>query len=639
MVGLYNLTISTTEREKDMFDYPENAELEQGWFAHMAVKHLRQLLNHNGRSADLSRDEEGRTQLSWVDVVQRLVAQPELLTQVEQEAYDLWQRGIRHIIWSGMGGSITTVKTLVQMGICAGENGQTIRIYPLDSTDPTALNTTVKAIARAKGMSMPEPGVGIRSAWIRWLLEDVMLIGVSMSKMSEEPLSHLLWFIELLDQAYLAFKDHVCVMTLQGSVLEQLAHEYHLPMLPLFLDDQPLVGRMSAPGSRIFLLPVALHFAHASERGQLLTILQQAWQWHDLDGAEAHSESHPFVQVAIALFQASTDSICRLLLTLPDDWQPFLPWIEQLMEQSLGKGGKGVVVFPDQGLNSSAPGYRAEQMLHVSVVSSWQEQSGQHNFQLVQPYLADGGEGNSLALLAALVASCLGWQVTMALYALFADIRFATEPAVESYKRIARSLRESSRLSVLESLNTDVWSSKAEPGHMQLACPPDVQNRQQIAHETPSVLFAQALSAHTRVHTMLYLDFTVNGDLPSEVCQMLRRCLYHLGNTVLGVPVKVRRAPSAYHISEQSELDGPPLVSLRVLLRDQPAPLLGTYRTRFLHAQAVATWRAMVEQERSCFFLLVDTGSAGAALESFFRGVEEHMSLIETATIGKGASV
>ena len=39
------------------------------------------------------------------------------------------------------------------------------------------------------------------------------------------------------------------------------------------------------------------------------------------------------------------------------------------MEESLGKGGKGIVVFDDQTLNASAPGYQPEGMLRVHVVT------------------------------------------------------------------------------------------------------------------------------------------------------------------------------------------------------------------------------------------------------------------------------
>ena len=40
---------------------------------------------------------------------------------------------------------------------------------------------------------------------------------------------------------------------------------------------------------------------------------------------------------------------------MPQGWQTLVAWLEQLMEESLGKEGKGIVVFDDQALDHGAP--------------------------------------------------------------------------------------------------------------------------------------------------------------------------------------------------------------------------------------------------------------------------------------------
>jgi hypothetical protein len=101
-----------------------------------------------------------------------------------------------------------------------------------------------------------------------------------------------------------------------------------------------------------------------------------------------------------------------------------------------------------------------------------------------------------------------------------------------------------------------------------------------------------------------------------------------IGNKLLGVPVKLRKAPADYHSTEQGEMDGPPsLISLRLVARNSEACLVGNYTTTFLHAQAVSTWQAMMETGRLCFLLVID-GSLDEAVEplaSFFAHVEEHL--------------
>ncbi len=120
---------------------------------------------------------------------------------------------------------------------------------------------------------------------------------------------------------------------------------------------------------------------------------------------------------------------------------------------------------------------------------------------------------------------------------------------------------------------------------------------------------------------------TVNGEAQASLLSVLDRHVHTMGNRLLGIPVKLRQAPAAYHSTEQSEMDGPPsLVSLRLVARDSEASLLGSYTNTFLHAQAVSTWQAMMETGRPCFLLVID-GSLDDALEplaTFFSHVEEY---------------
>src|SRR2546423_1270410 len=100
---------------------------------------VRQLRQQQGLMATLG-SEDGALKLDWVEGVQRLLADNAMLEQVEAEAREIWERGIRHIIWAGMGGSIMAVRVLTDLGFCSGRGKGQVTIYPLDSTDPAALN-------------------------------------------------------------------------------------------------------------------------------------------------------------------------------------------------------------------------------------------------------------------------------------------------------------------------------------------------------------------------------------------------------------------------------------------------------------------------------------------------------------------
>src|SRR2546426_1343077 len=325
-----------------------------------------QLRRRDGLMGTLG-SEDGALKLDWVEGIARLLADPTQLEEVEAEARDIWQRGIRHMIWAGMGGSVIAVRVLCDLGFCNGhddpssphQHGESIAIYPLDSTDPAALNEIVRKIAAAKNLARPSGEEASNPTFLRALLNDVMMVGVSMGMTSEEPITHLEWFTDLLQEAGLRPAEHLLIMTLPGSYLDRFAEAQQAPSLPLQLDGRTGTGgRMSAPTTRVFLLPAALYLTRLSgETGQLRAVLHRAWNEYNLDLATERPADHPFVQLAAALSDASLDSACRLLLSMPEGWQPLLPWIEQLMEESLGKGGKGVVVFDDQFLNPQAPDF------------------------------------------------------------------------------------------------------------------------------------------------------------------------------------------------------------------------------------------------------------------------------------------
>jgi hypothetical protein len=342
------------------------------------------------------------------------------------------------------------------------------------------------------------------------------------------------------------------------------------------------------------------------------------------------------VQLAAALSAASLDGACRLLLGMPEGWQAFVSWLEQLMEESLGKGGKGIVVFDDQTLNHAAPGYQPGGMLPVRVVTEGTQAGEDQIFLLSQPSLASKEPQNRLV---ALAASFLGWQLSMALYGYLQQITFAGQPAVENYKARARALRtQPNPLQVASN-----WSPAAQEGILTLLAPHGAMSQDAQSHSDPqrgdsaAAVFARALQKalatdethrHSQGISLGYLDLTVNGEAQASLFSALGEQVRTIGNKLLGVPVKLRQAPADYHSTEQSEMDGPPyLVSLRLVARNSEASLLGSYTTTFLHAQAVSTWQAMMEGGRPCFLLVID-GSLNDAMEplaTFFAHVEEYL--------------
>src|SRR6185437_7816635 len=218
-----------------------------------------------------------------------------------------------------------------------------------------------------------------------------------------------------------------------------------------------------------------------------------------------------------------------------------------------------------------------------------------HQFILSQPSLASTEPRDRLA---ALAASFLGWQLSMALYGYLQRITFAGQPAVENYKARARALRtQHEPLQVVSH-----WSPALHEGILTLLAPhgaasQDAQfrgnpQRSDSAASTYVRTLQEALATegtqrHPQKIALGYLDLTVNGEAQASLLSMLGEHMHTIGNTLVGIPVKLRQAPADYHSTEQSEMDGPPyLVSLRLVARNTEASLLGSYTATFLHAQA-----------------------------------------------------
>ena len=600
-----------------------------------AIGQLRRL---DGLMATLG-SEDGSLKLDWVEGTARLLAGQTLLEEVEEEARDIIRRGIRHIIWAGMGGSVLTVRVLCDLGFCGnGDNEEGhVTIYPLDSTDPAALNEIVRKIAAARKLALPSSEEAVNPPFLRTLLDDVMMVGVAMGMTSEEPITHLEWFTDLLRQAGLRPADHLLVMSLPGSYLDRFASEQQAPSLPLQPDGGTGTGgRMSAPNTQVFLLPTALYLTthFPGQSGQLRSVLQQAWDEYHLELATRQPTEHPFVQLAAAMSAASLDGICRLLVKMPSGWQAVVAWLEQLMEESLGKGGKGIVVFDDQALNHAARSYHQDGLLRVHVVTEATPQAEDQPFFLSQPSLASTEPRERIA---ALAASFLGWQLSMALYGYLQGIQFAGQPAVENYKTRARALR--AKPDPLEV--TAHWRPARHWGILTLLVPHRATDQDAYADEDQlrgvvspltsalrTMFVTESLHEHPHRTCAGYLDVTVNGEVSASEFSMLDEHARAVGNKLLGIPVKLRRAPASYHSTEQSEMDGPAsLVSLRLVARNTEASLLGSYTPTFLHAQAVSTWQAMMEAGRPCLLLVID-GTLDDAMEplaAFFSRVEEDL--------------
>ncbi|HXM57490.1 MAG TPA: hypothetical protein VOB72_18980 [Candidatus Dormibacteraeota bacterium] len=526
---------------------------------------LGQLIERRGRMAELA-TEDGDVKLDWADGVARAL-EAAALADVDALAASIRAAGVRHLVWSGMGGSVQTIHALRGSGLLAGAG---LDVHPLDSTDPAALNRLLRTIGGE--------------------LDRTLVVAVAMGMTSEEPVTHLEWLDALLRVRGVAdVGRRLIVMTLPGSSLDRFASERGVRRLDLQLDGQSHTpGRMSAPATRVFLLPAAL----ALPVGGLGEVLARCQAEHrlsrSLDAAErdAVAAGDPFVRLAAWLHAQMGEGRDMLVLDLPDRWRPLAPWVEQVVEESLGKGDRGLLVFHGQ-----------------EAVEGWADRHAVLRFDEGGGLVPGGAPVAVLRLavgggLAGAARFFVGWELTVALVGYLDGITFAGQPAVEAYKRHARELRLSEG---------------------PLPYPPDAVDAAGLAPVLAGT--ARAALASGR---LAYLDLTVNADAGGGAWDAARGEALRLGNRVLRRPVKLRWGPQDYHSTEQSETDGPPgVLSVRVLVRRTESVAAGDYSDRFLHAQALGTVRAMREAGRPPVLVVLNDVSEAAALAAALRRTGE----------------
>jgi len=526
-----------------------------------------QLLDRRGRMAELA-TEDGDVKLDWTDQVAWALDHPEAIEGVERLAESIRSR-FAHVVWSGMGGSVQAVHTLKGLGLLEAND---LSLHPLDSTDPAALNRLLREIA---------DGGDLDSA-----LRRTLMIGVSMGMTSEEPITHLQWFEGLLRSHGVGRPaEHLMVMTLPGSFLDRFAGERGAARAEIQLDGGAHIpGRMSAPSTRVFLLPAALGLgrglAEVLRRCQAETALGKGLT---AAGRRRFVATDPFVRLAAWLSAQIDVGRYMLVLDLPRRWAPLAPWVEQVVEESLGKDGRGLLVFHEQDLASAGSWPDRFSILRVD------EGSGAEPPDRPRAVLRLDPDGDHVSRLATCARCFSGWNLAVAMVGYLQGITFAGQPAVEAYKRYARRLRDA-------------------PGG--LPYPEDSLSDAGGGATLAAVI--RRLQAEGRLG---YFDLTVNADPAGPLWEAAQRAGRRFGNRVLCRPVKVRSGPRDYHSTEQSETAGPPdLLSLRVLVTDPEPVMAGDYPARFLHAQALGTLFAMRDAGRPVLMATVRRAGGAAAL-------------------------
>jgi glucose-6-phosphate isomerase len=260
------------------------------------------------RDATLWSGSDEANWLGWLDVVDEQVAQHDQLAKLAKEVQ---ARGFEHVLLLGMGGSSLCPEVL---RMTFGRITRFPTLHVLDSTDPAQVKSFEHQIDIPK----------------------TLFIVSSKSGSTLEPNIFKQYFFERTKQAVGAVKvgSQFIAITDPGSKMQQVAEADRF--LHVFFGRPSIGGRYSAL-SNFGMVPAAVMGLDTKK------FLARAAEMVRACGAEAAVEENPGVVLGIILGAAANSGRDKVTIITSPGISDLGAWLEQLLAESTGKVGKGII--------------------------------------------------------------------------------------------------------------------------------------------------------------------------------------------------------------------------------------------------------------------------------------------------------
>ena len=350
-------------------------------------------------SADGGVQKKIAQRLGWLNSPAAMAAS---IDQMRTIADQVRRDGFSDVVLLGMGGSSLAPEVLrAVIGVQPGSP----RLHMLDSTDPSA----VRAIATDPTRTI-------------YLL-------ASKSGTTIEPNSLAAHFRRVLaDLGVKRWADHFIAITDEGTALSERARAERFRHV--FINPSDIGGRYSAL-SFFGLVPAAL-------MGQDVAELLR-WGSAMLEEAETVNDaaSNPAVALGLLMGAATRAGRDKLTLVLPPALEPFGLWVEQLVAESTGKQGVGVV--PIAGETLGAPSAYGDDRLFVRLRLT-KDADEERRDRAMQALAAAPLATIDFSEPAALGAEFVRWEIATAVAGALLAINPFDEPNVQQAKDATKVL-------------------------------------------------------------------------------------------------------------------------------------------------------------------------------------------------------
>ncbi|MGB9700471.1 MAG: hypothetical protein ACPL5I_13935 [Thermodesulfobacteriota bacterium] len=252
--------------------------------------------------------------LGWLDVVSKI---RDKVREINQFAQEILKSGFKQVVHMGMGGSSLAPLTFKKV---FSPKASGLPLVVLDTTDPT----TIRKIEK------------------NYPLEKTLFINASKSGTTVEPLAFGEYFyFKLKEIKGERAGENFVVITDPGSYLEKVARERQFRKI--FAGFPDIGGRFSAL-SPFGLVPAALLGL------DLEKILETANRMMMACSAEKDIEQNEGIILGTILGEMAGQGRDKLTIFLPQPLSSFGLWLEQLLAESTGKEGKGILPIVNEPL-------------------------------------------------------------------------------------------------------------------------------------------------------------------------------------------------------------------------------------------------------------------------------------------------
>ncbi len=268
-----------------------------------------------------TKSEEGQKEivqrLDWLDAPWKT---EEVVNQIEGLLSELKKESFTHALILGMGGSSLAPEVFAAIN---GKNDSGLITSILDSTHPEEVLAVEKRIP----------------------MEKTLFIVSSKSGTTGEINAFFHYFYEKMQKKLgLKVGSHFLAITDPGTVLAKVAAEKKFRRI---ITANSKVGGRNSALTAFGLVPAALMGIDTAELVKR-TIYNAKWFRPEFPVTE-----NPGIVLGAILGSAALNGKDKLTILADADWVPFSSWMEQLIAESSGKEGKGILPIADEPLTSA----------------------------------------------------------------------------------------------------------------------------------------------------------------------------------------------------------------------------------------------------------------------------------------------